>query len=384
MVCSAPMPPSRSLRLLAAALLALVLAACPDKPPPEDPKAKAEGLYLAGTAAYLQGNFAQAHDFFAQVKALNPADPRLPAAEGETYLAEVKLTEALAAFEAAAKVDPKRATNYSRIGFIHQLKGERAEAKAALGKALELNPRDFNAHESLGELALRDHEAAEAVKQFMLASESAPDQSKAELVLRAAQALADKPAEALEILERAVRQGIKSPPLFVELGDQLVHVTRLSDAVAAYTEAAKSNPKDPTIWELVGELDAKLDKPGDAEAAFRESLRVKDRAVVHVALARLCLQRKDEPCVAAELALALEKATGEELRESLELADLLEQRGKKKEAFALLEAVAGEPEQEKNAELQFKTARLAKALGNAAAQKKSCALALAAGASKCP
>ena len=119
--------------------LCLLLTACPKDGP--DPKAQAEGLYLAGTAAYLKGDFTEAHQKFAEVRSLNPADPRLPAAEGEVYLAEVKLDQAMLAFQEASKLDPRRATTWSRIGYIHLLKGNREEATKALDKALKLNPK---------------------------------------------------------------------------------------------------------------------------------------------------------------------------------------------------------------------------------------------------
>src|SRR5581483_11119841 len=121
-----------------ATLLGLLLLGCPDKGP--DPKAQAEGNYLAGQAAFLKGNFTEAHEKFAEVRKLNPADPRLPAAEGEVFLAEVKLDQALLSFHEAARLEPKRATTWSRIGYIELLKGNRDEARAALDKALQLNP----------------------------------------------------------------------------------------------------------------------------------------------------------------------------------------------------------------------------------------------------
>lgn len=370
----------RSLVLL---LAVPVLSGCP-KPPQEDPKAKADGLYLAATQAYLMGDFKQAHALFDQVQQLNPADPRLPAAQGEVFLAEVKLDQALEKFIAAEKLEPGRATTHSRLGFIYELKGQHAEAKAELEKAIGLNPRDFNAHETLGDMALKQKDAPLAVKHFLLASEAAPDPARAELVLRAVQALVEKPLEALEVLERAVRQGIVSGPLWNELGDRLVQVSRLVDAVKAYSEAAKVTPTDPTLWELVGELQSKLDKPAEAELAFRESLKIADRAVVHVALARLCQQRKDEPCVKQEVDLALEKATGEEVRETIELAALLSSRGKGKEAFVLLSALAREPEQQGNGQVQLEAARLAKQQKDAAAVKQFCAAAHDAGITRCP
>ncbi|MBK7861469.1 MAG: tetratricopeptide repeat protein [Archangiaceae bacterium] len=367
--------------------LCLLLTACPKDGP--DPKAQAEGLYLAGTSAYLKGDFTEAHQKFAEVRSLNPADPRLPAAEGEVYLAEVKLDQALLAFQEASKLDGKRATTFSRIGYIQLLKGNRAEATAALDKALVLNPRDFNALEARSEIQLKEGKVDEAIAGYLAAAEAAPELAKGGLVLQAVTELTARGRgdEGLKILEAQAKKGLKSPEVLGELGDRLVAASRLSEARDAYTAAAKLNPRDPTLWELVGELDARLDKPADAEAAFRESLKVKDRGVVHVALARLCQARKDEACLREEVDKALATASGEELRELVDLADLLASVGRKKDAFAMLREIADEQEQKGNPSLQLKVAQLAKEAGDKDAVKTYCANAAAAsdgGALKCP
>lgn len=379
------------MRALAAGLLGLcLLAGCKkDEPPPIDPKIEADGHYLAGTAAYLKGDFKQAHAQYAEVKKLNPTDARLPAAEGEVYLAEVKLDDALASFEAAVKLDPKRGTTWSRLGFIQSLKGHPDLAKEALGKALALNPRDFNALEAIAELELKDKKLDDAVKHFLAASESSPGPSKGPLVLRAVEELtrAGRQPEALQVLEEAAKKGLTVPELMTELGDRLVQATRLAEAVAAYTVAAKANATDPSLWELVGELQMKLDKPGDAEAAFRESLRIKDRGVVHAALARLCQQRKDSKCVKDEVDQALLKASGEEPRELIDIADLLASVGRKPDALQLLKGLAEEEEQLHDGALQLKLARLAKAMGDKETVKSACVRALRspdAGVTRCP
>jgi len=81
-----------------------------------------------------------------------------------------------------------------------------------------------------------------------------------------------------------------------------------------------------------------------------------------VGMANLCLAQKDRACAEQELDRALSTATGEELREATELADLLATMNRKSDALRLLEGVAGEDDQRKNESLQLKTARLAKAL----------------------
>lgn len=369
-------------------VLVFALSACPKPGDGVDPKIRADGHYLAGQAAYLKGDFPEAHKQFAEVRALNPTDPRLPAAEGEVYLSEVKVPEAIEAFEQAAKADPKRGTTWSRLGYLYSVKGEKVKAREALEKALAANQKDFNALETLADLQLEEGKVDEAVKNLVLASDFAPELTRGDLVLRVTAELqkAGRGKEAVEVLEGAVKKGIKSGGVFSELGDRLVEATRLEDAVAAYTEAAKLDPKDPSLWELVAEVQLKLGKLTEAEAAFRSSLAVKDRGVVHVALARLCQQKKDEACAQAELQKALDTSTGEELRETLELAGLLSDFGRKKDALQLLRAVSEESEQKRNIDLHLRTARLAKELKDEVTVKAACTRALSTGQAglKCP
>lgn len=371
-----------------AALVVLLFLGCPKPGDGVDPKVRADGHYLAGQAAYLKGDFAEAHKQFAEVRTLNPTDPRLPAAEGEVYLSEVKIPEAIEAFETAAKADPKRGTTWSRLGYLYSVKGDKEKAKEALEKALAANAKDFNALETLADLQIEEGKLDEAIKSLLTASDSAPDATRGELVLRVTAELqkAGRGKESVDILEGAVKKGVKSAAVYNELGDRLIEANRLEDAVNAYTEAAKLDPKDPSLWELVGEVQLKLGKTAEAEAAFRQSLTVKDRGVVHVALARLCKQKKDDACANDELQKALNTASGEELRETLELAELLVEFGRKKDGLELMRSVSEESEQKNNIELHLRTARLAKELKDEVTVKAACTRALSSGQTglKCP
>lgn len=374
----------RSLGLAAAALL---WCGCPKSGGEDvDPKIKADGHYLQGQAAFLKGEFPKAHEEFAKVKELNPADPRLPAAEGEVFLSEVKIAEAIASFEAATKLDPKRGTNWSRLGYLFSLKGEREKAHAALDKALAANPKDFNALDTLADLQFAEGKLDEGIKNLVVASELAPD--GADYALRAAAELEKnkRSADALALLEAANGKGVKSAALSNELGDRYVAAGRLEDAVGAYVAAAGQDPKDPTLWELAAEIQLKLGKPDEAVASFQKSLAVKDRGVVHVALARMCQAKKDDACVTAELDKALATSTGEELRETIELGELLASVGRKKDALALFRSLSEESEQQKNVELHVRTAQLAKELKDEVTMKAACTRALSNGQAgvKCP
>lgn len=376
------------MKILLCAALVLCLLACPKPGSDLDPRVIADGHYVQGQSAYLKGDFEAAHKAYAEVRKLNPDDPRLNVAEGEVYLSEVKVDDAIKSFEAAAKADPKRGTTWSRLGYLYALKRDRTRAHDALEKALAANPRDYNALESLADLQLEEGKPKEALDNLMKAADYAPDTAKAELVLRLTGELekAGRGDEVLSLLEAATSKGLQSAVVFGELGDRLVKANRLEEASKAYTAAAKLDAKDPAYWELAGEVLARLERPDEAKAAFNASLGVRDRGVVHVALARLCQAKKDDACVTAELDKALEKSTGEEVRETLDLAELLYSVGRKKDALELYRSVSEEGEQKGNFELHLRTARLARELKDEVNVKAACTRALSSGHAglKCP
>ncbi|HYO57180.1 tetratricopeptide repeat protein [Archangium sp.] len=355
-------------------LLALLAAGCEDRPAQPGPQEQAEGYYVKGTTEYLQGRFDDALASFNTMKELSPDDPRLPAAIGEVYLSMGRLHEASAWFELALERDSKRSTNWSRLGFIHAQLGRVEEARSALRKALALHPKDFNALEQLAELHLERGEKDAAVKHFALAAEASPDTGKTPLVLRATEVLTGdgRHAEALLLLAEWAGRGVRTPELLTALGDEQVRAGQLLPAAASYREAASNSPKDPTLWELVGEIYTKLDKPADALAAYRESLRVKDRAVIHVALARIHLGRNERQAAEEELGRALETVSGSDVRELTELAGLLSTLGRKPDALRILSSLSAEPDHAKDVDLQLRTAALARELKDEATVRTVC------------
>lgn len=362
-------------------------AGCQKPPAPLSPKLEAEGLYLQATAEYLQGDFPKALADLEAVRERMPADPRLPAALGEVELSSGKIQDALRDFQAAAIQDPKRATTWSRIGFIQLQFGRFEAARGALQKALALQPNDFNALEGLGDLEARHGSIDRAVDDWLRSARAGPIAAAPALWMKAAEAFRDhgRAPDAIALLEKAKGARVAAPELSTLLGDLQVASGKLPEAAASYEDAAQQSKRDPSLWELVGEIEGRLDRPANAEAAYRESLKVKDRAVVHVALGRLYLRAKDRARAEQELQLALRSANGEESREGPELADLLYSLGRHKDAYLLLKEAAAEPDQSSDADLQRRTASLAKEFRDAAVVEASCKRLRASGVSgRCP
>lgn len=352
------------------------LCGCADRAPDEVPADHAEGLYLQGTSAYLQGDFEAAEAAFTRLQAVAPGDPRLPAARGELLLAQGRPTEALTEFERAAERDPTRSTNWSRIGFIQSQLGRGEEAAAALHKALSLNARDFTALQTLAELAVKAERTDDAVSWLVRAADVSPNAAATtDLLLRAAALLedVDRHDDATRLLQSAAGRGAASPRLLLALGEALVRSRRFEDAIVVLSRAARRIPADPSVWELVGELQVRQGRHEDARSSFARSLEIEDRAVVHVALARLHAAEGDLTAAQAALESALQSATGEEEGETLELARLLAELGRAKDALALMAALAAEPQNVTDVPLQREVVTLAKRVGAPAAVGAACA-----------
>lgn len=369
--------------LLSACLLA---TACRRQEQQPSAKDQAEGYYMRGTAAYLSGDTKGALEAFEQVRALSPDDARLPTAEGEVLLSAGRLKDAKVRFEEALKQDPSRGATWARLGLIHETLREDDEAKKALDRAIALNADDFQALETLGRLEGRRGNVDAAVDAYVRAAIAVPS-GGAELMLMASDVLhkAERQGDALKVLTDAVQRNVVSGPLLRILGDLQVQSGAMRDAIKSYEVAAKMSPRDPVPWELVGEIWASLDRPADARAAFRESLRVQKRAVVHVAVLRLELAQGDRE--AAELAMdAAQDALDGTVEDLLAIAEGLELLGRNAEALKVRRRIAEEPEQADNVELQRGLMQAAGKAGDQGLVKEACARLLAAdaGVTACP
>jgi len=297
-----------------------------------------------------------------------------------------KVKEAKASFEEAVRLAPQRATNWTRLGTLQMLTGQDAEATASFRKALERAPGDYNALEGLAEVALKSGNLDEAVKHFVAAADGAPEVIRSAVLLRVADALAEKQrnADAALVLKEAVGKYAPLPaPVHARLGELLVLSGDVEAARGAWEKAAELEPSAAN-WEIVGELRLRAGQLDGAGEAFRNALVPGESAVIRVQLARLALKRGDRVAAELELAAALKGARGEEARESLELAGLLAEMDRKADALKLLAVISAEPDHARDGALQLRVARLAREVGDQKEVAAACERATRAGAGACP
>jgi len=163
-------------------------------------------------------------DAFAQGKAL--------AAKGDT--ANAKLM-----FEAAAKLDKKRAEPHMELAKIYITSGERGLAMAAANKAVKLAPLSSQAWNTKGRAELNRFAYDDAIEAFSKAVELNQDNAWAWNNLGYTELQLKKYDEAVEHLSQATQKKDAAGFMFNNLGTALEHLDRLDEARVAFEAGGK-------------------------------------------------------------------------------------------------------------------------------------------------
>lgn len=323
-------------------------------------------------------------EFDAAVK----ADPRSLVAirtKAAALVQQKRAGEAIAFVASAAAADPGNAALHALLGGLHAGESQWDRAQASYRKALELDAKSLDAHLGLARLAMREGKDAEAIRQLQAAVKARPDHPAAVMMLASLHARLAQYDMAITVLEPVVKSRPGSPAVEVLLADMYrktgryddaidrtgnllkkaptLHAARLirADAALAKGDAAgairdlveitRANPKAAVAHYYLGRAHASLRQVPEAQAAYREALRLDPK--LEVARADLAAVAGARPEAADQrreldrLQEALKRDPRDvEARERLAVALL--RAGQQKEAEAelkqVLERVPGRPE----------------------------------------
>lgn len=191
------------------------------------------------------GEQTEAHQAFAKARELAHSDPRPAFDEGRLFLKEGKQDEALKAFSAAIKTDPKHAPSLV--------------ARAEITRVSK-------------------HKPEEAIEDYRAAIQQAPTHVQAHIGLGLSLAQAGRSSEAVDHLQTAARLKPRDAGIWYELGRLHREQHRADDAMNAFETALKLDPKH--VPALVALADAhwsrgQFDKAKDGYAT---ALRVRPSA----------------------------------------------------------------------------------------------------------
>ena len=186
--------------------------------------------------------------------------------------------EAIRCYSKAIELNPKDFAAHNNLGLILDTKLERyVEAEESYRKAIEIAPTEEIIHNNLGLLLQKKtsrYEEAEAV--FRKASELNPVSATSYFNLGN---LLYKDLNRYEEAEEAYKTAIKLNPkddhVYSNLGSLLSDSNRFTEAEATYKKAIELNPEEPTSYFNLGcLLDKMLNRHADAETAYRKAIKL--------------------------------------------------------------------------------------------------------------
>jgi tetratricopeptide (TPR) repeat protein len=191
----------------------------------------------------FQKNWTKAMDVADQLKQMLPNDAIGFYFAGLVNQAEQKLPESIEQFESALAVAPDAVQPLSQLVKSHLAMGKRDVAEKRLLEVIELNQKNFVAHNLLGELQLTSKRFEEAKKSFETALAA---NDKWAILYRnlatARLALKDEDG-AVKAMEEGIEKTGGSSLLVTGLATYLEKAGKLDQAIAQYEKVLKDDPK---------------------------------------------------------------------------------------------------------------------------------------------
>jgi tetratricopeptide (TPR) repeat protein len=131
------------------------------------PKAsEAEQLIIRGLDAGGRGDLVHQKEYYTKLIAQFPDDERAQMLLGGHYFGQQDYPNAIRAFEAAIKLDPKFTAPLNQLGYAYRFTDKLADAEKTFKKYIELIPNDPNPYDSYAELLMKTGRFDESIKTY--------------------------------------------------------------------------------------------------------------------------------------------------------------------------------------------------------------------------
>lgn len=167
--------------------------------------------------------------------------------KGNEFLRNGNLTGAEGCYRNGIQVDPTDAACHSNLGYVLVQLGRWEDARSILGKAVEINPLDFDAYYLLGNLARDRREWLRAVACYRASLTINPDFAFCRRDLCVALAQSGKIKEAQAVMEQGPAFDKNTAAYHFFKGNLHLVTDQLEDAIACFKIARELSPQDPLI-----------------------------------------------------------------------------------------------------------------------------------------
>jgi tetratricopeptide (TPR) repeat protein len=237
----------QSRKLLTILPLLLILASCS-----RDPKAQAQHMVDNGNKFFDKGKYKEAALMYRRAF---QKDLRYGEAYYRLALTDLKLGaygDAVHMLQRAVDLQPTNVDAITKLADLYLLAStqdrahsatEEKDAKDLVDKLLKMDPRSFDAHRILGEMALLHREPQEAVKELALANEIKPYQQNVILTYFQALVQNDQFADAEKLAHEMMAKEPSYAPIYDVLYMQYMRTKRPDDAEKVLKLKSDNNPQ---------------------------------------------------------------------------------------------------------------------------------------------
>lgn len=232
---------------------------------------------------------------------------------GRTYHMLGQVDEALEAYRQAIELAPDEADIWYDLGEAYRALDRLDEAGEAYQQVIGAEPEYAWAYHNLGLIAERrgdDQAALDFYRQAIERHETGPDQALAWDRLGDVYRATDRPIQAIE----AYQQAIKLAPAEVRprqsLGQVYQALNRADEAIQTFQQAIELDPEDARTWNSLGDVYQSQARLAEAEAAFQKAIEIDaDYALPYHNLGRLYEEQQQYEAALSFYRQAIERHT---------------------------------------------------------------------------
>ena len=219
-----------------------------------------------------QGQWAEAERVLEHALEQRPGNDDLRLLMGDMCAAGGAYLRALEHYRRVRR--PRRGRVAYRLGLVHMRLGDMRMAECELRRALELDPRQPEFHESLGEVLIARRLFPDAVKHLRASTRLDQFRASSHRLLGVALLARYRLAEALEEFTQAVDIDPDDAEAWRRCAEVLMRLRRHREAEYYLGRALTLDPKSAETSALLGSLRLQCGEVVQAREAFDEALRV--------------------------------------------------------------------------------------------------------------
>jgi tetratricopeptide (TPR) repeat protein len=274
---------------MAMAVSAAILITAWMQPAKAEEHSRPDEILQSARAAYEAGEYSRAAQILREASAHSPGDSEIHLLLAKTYYEEQQHDAAIAAAERSVAIDPQNSINHEWLGRVYGEKANHAGMFSALGlakkarkefaRAVELDQRNFSAHQALIEFDCSAPGIAgggEDKARTEIAALAALDPAEGHYAAGNCRRQKKDFAAADSEFDKALELHPKSADVIYDIGDYAMKHEQAARLLAVAQEGERTAPEDirGEFYRAVGWiLDNKNNNGNEAERLLRDYLR---------------------------------------------------------------------------------------------------------------